>query len=214
MNNDNNIHAIRTDFTNLNDYDIYKFLLLTKKIIELQTEYKFKLIDLRNNSQYESCFINFPSCVEPSMKNGDIISKIYKTYELFEKILKLINIKKNVKLSSIFKKYLNANEYKIFEKFTKIVAIINLIKYKLETKSLNEIKNYYLFEKLNQYIPNITTILNLSCLENICYAKQFDQNKKCDYYNYNYQNIDILFIMKTIDDETYEKIYETLYLFK
>jgi len=111
---DSNQHAIITEFIKLNENNKHSFLLLTKYIFELQTQYNFNLLNTQQG-QYENIFKNYSS-TNFNSHNYYIISQMYEKYELFLQIKKCINkITKITTLNSILNKLLiNQEEKKYF----------------------------------------------------------------------------------------------------
>lgn len=208
---DNNHHAIISEITNLNENNKHSFLLLTKYILEIQKQQNFYLLNIQQGD-YENIFNNYPS-IEFNPNNYYIISQLYKHYELFLEIKKCISkITKIKNLNSTLNKYFVNKEEKVyFTRFINIIVIVNLIKKQLKNKSYQDIINYNLFNKLNNINPNMISLLNLCQIPNLNtqeLIKKFFEN------TYNYQNINILSLINNINEDEYNKIYETFWLFK
>ncbi len=204
---DSHTHAICNVFESLSNEKKHSFLLLTKRILELQLGHDFSFI----NEPTTDALNEYPSVAFDSSKYY-LIPEIYQKYNIFLDIKSLINkttkIKKlNPKLSAFFE---SKEDQALFKKFINIIVLVNLIRKQLKKKSPENIANYDLFNKLNKINANMVSLLQLEDVQN---ATTQDQIKAYINETYDYQNVDVFNLIETITDEEYYKVYEEFELY-
>jgi hypothetical protein len=207
MNSDD--HAIRQDLKLLNDNNNKSFLLLTKCIIDMQTQNLFNLLNVASEYIDEPIF-TVPIFVLDSDKYH-IISQIYKQHNIFMEIKKYTNKTTKIKkLTPILNNMLETiDEKKSVRNFFNAIILVNVIKKNLKNKLETDMNNYNLQEKLNKIDPDLLSILSLSSI--LKYNKTEQMQEFIE--NYTYQNINMNYFLN-INDDDYNKIYNEFYLFK
>lgn len=195
-----------------------KFILLTKLLLEN------KIICLSNgNERYweslpfeisytERYFKYYPFTDGPG-NIPTLLFVIYQKYSLFLEVIEYIyqtdwvDIKdeNNENPSMIFTFLGISNKEKII-KFFKIIVLVNLIKETLSKMSANDIRYIDVFGTIHKIDKNAVKSLNLDYLE-----KSLTDNEKKNkwlYSVYDYQNIDMKYLLNSLDNEKYKEIYE------
>jgi hypothetical protein len=186
---DNDQYAIIKTFSSLKENDKIKLILLTKCLIEVQNNNNFNILDTQN-CPLLNILQNY-SLLDISSNNYSVIAQLYKKYDLFLEIKKIINKTTKIKnLNSIFKNYLeNSDNFDCLKKFFKGIIIINLITKTTKNKSEQDIQIYNLVNKLNEIKQNLSATL---------YPR--------------YENV--ISIMNFLNDDEYNQVYDLYFLFK
>jgi hypothetical protein len=208
MNSDD--HAIRQDLKLLNDNNNKSFLLLTKSIIDMQTQKLFNLLNV-SPEQSSATIFNTPISVL-ELDKFYIISQMYKQHNIFNEIKKYINKTTKIKklsplLNNLFE---SADETKNMKNFLNAIILVNIIKKNLKNKVKDDIKNYDLYNKLNKIEPTLmSSKLHLDLIHTYDTKEQMQEFLE----SYTYETIDMNYFL-TINDEDYDNIYNELFLFK
>ena len=211
MNTENENYAINNGITKLNDVARSKLFLLTKELMEFQTQQNLNILNINHNNK--NIFDNYP--FTPLEQNDyHKIIPIYHNFDIFTEIKKLTSKTTMIKnVIPLFKNMIEtADECNNLKKFFKMICLINLIKSALSNKSDHELLNYHLLDKIHSIHPNLLTILNLNQLQNLTTKEEMNEYLTS---TYNYKNINIKNMYDFMDEEMmYPNVFKLFKLFK
>jgi len=208
----NHIHAITKDLFKLKELSYNNFTFLTKKLYEFQIENNVNIFNITNLND-ETIQLNLSkNKLESENNNYEFLANIYSNYIFFKNVKDLT--KRTTQIKKISPIYIEKIEdvyiLSKLRNLLNIITLLNLIKKQFKDKKQEDFKRYNFFQQLNNININLINILGLKSLYDMQdVINDFNMN----IYTYDYFELNFKELSETLTEDTYQHVYNLIYLF-